>query len=291
MRLRSGLALFLALQSFTFLAPAVHADDLKSVNALPATTIPPELKDVGIFEKLGKTVSIRDLTFKDESGATVSLSKYFNAKKPVLLSLVYYECPNLCTFVLNGLVNSLKTFPWTPGKEFEIVSVSINPKDTPELATRKKAAYLQALSRPEAAAGWHFLTGEESLIKKLASEVGFGYRYDKNEGQFAHSAALFVLTPEGKISRYLYGIEYPQKDLRLALVEASQGQVGTVVDRFLLFCYRYDPQTRKYSMVLTNVMQAGAAGTTVLFGGYLAVFWTRQRKKRVVESKDDPKSA
>jgi protein SCO1 len=245
-----------------------------------ASAVPAELKDIGITEKLGESVSINELTFKDEAGNPVQLSKYFASKKPVVLALVYYECTTLCNFLLNGLNASLKPFAWTPGQEFDIVTVSIHPKDTPAIASKKKAAYVKDYGRPEAAAGWHFLTGEESPIKRLASEVGFGYRYDENEKQYAHGAAIFILTPEGKISRYLYGIQFSERDLRLALLEASQGTIGTVVDRLLLFCYRYDPHSRKYSVYLTNVMQAGAAGTTVFFGGYLAVFWSRQRKKK-----------
>jgi protein SCO1/2 len=241
--------------------------------------IPSELKEIGVTEHLGNSVSISEFTFRDEDGKSVHLSDYFHKKRPVILTLVYYQCPNLCNFQLNGLVHSLRNLDWTAGDQFEIVSVSIHPKEGPELATGKKAAYLKAYERPKAAAGWHFLTGDESQSKKLASELGFGYRYDEQEKQYAHSAAIFVLTPEGKISRYLYGIEFPNKDLRLALLEASNGMIGTVVDRLLLFCYRYDPQTRKYSVYLTKLMQAGCGSTVVIFGGYLAIFWRRQRRK------------
>jgi protein SCO1/2 len=165
---------------------------------------------------------------------------------------------------------------WIPGREFEIVNVSIDPRETPRLAAEKKAAYLSSYGRPEAGNGWHFLTGTEEQIKKLASQVGFGYRYDKRDQQYAHSAVLFALTPEGKISRYLYGIEYRPKDFRLALLEASSGKIGTVIDRLLLFCYRYDPITRKYSMVITKVLQFSSLVTVLLLGGYLVLFWRRQ---------------
>jgi protein SCO1/2 len=243
-----------------------------------AQEVPDELKGVGIKEHLGEMVSIQSLTFKDESGRSVQLSEYFKKGRPVLLNLVYYECPNLCNFMLNGLVTSLKTFDWTPGQKFEIVSVSINPAEKSELARLKKEAYMKAYGRPEAAEGWHFLTGEESQIQKLSAEVGFGYKYDEKEKQYAHGAAMYALTPTGKISRYLYGVEYPNKDLRLALLEASNGKIGTVVDRFLLFCYRYDPLTRKYSVYLTKLMQTGCGATVLIFGSYLLVFWRRQRK-------------
>ena len=275
------LALCLPLSSF-----AETKAELRESGNLPTSEVPAALKDIGITEKLGSQVSIQDLTFKDEDGKDVKLADFFSKKRPVLLNLVYFECPNLCSFVLNGLVDSLKPFPWTPGKEFEIVTVSIDPHEKPSLASKKKANYLRSYGRPEATTGWHFLTGDEKLIKRLASEVGFGYRYNEEERQYAHSAAQFVLTPEGKISRYLYGIEYSEKDLRLALLEASNGQIGTIVDRFMLFCYRYDPQSRRYSVYLTKVMQTGCAGTIVVFGGYLAVFWRRQRKLEVVAEKD-----
>lgn len=243
-----------------------------------AAEIPDELKEIKISEHLGDAVSVKDLVFKDEAGKSVHLSDYFHAGKPVILNLTYFECPNLCTFVLNGLVSGMKKLDWVPGKQFEIVTVSINPRETPELAARKKAAYLDAYGKEGVAQGWHFLTGEEPAIKQLAQQVGFGYRYDEKEKQYAHSAAIFALTPEAKISRYLYGVEFQPMDLKLSLLEASNGKIGTVVDRILLFCYRYDPQTHKYSVYLTNLMQASGAGTVLVFGGYMAVFWRRQRK-------------
>jgi protein SCO1/2 len=253
---------------------------LTMVTGAFAQEIPKELKDVGIVEHLGDTVSVQDLTFKDESGRDVRLSEYFAPGRPVLLNLVYYGCGNLCSFVLNGLVSSLQKIDWVPGKQFELVTLSIDPTETPELAHRKKESYLKSYGKREATPGWHFLTGKEEQIRKLAFEIGFGYRYDETEKQYAHSAALFVLTPEGKISRILYGIDYPAKDLRLALLEASNGRVGTVIDRLLLFCYRYDPKLRKYSVYLTRVMQTGGAGTVLIFGGYLALFWRMQRRRR-----------
>ena len=243
-----------------------------------ATEIPAELKDIGIEEKLGSQVAINELTFKDESGQEVKLSQYFHTKKPVILTMVYYECPNLCNFLLNGLVDSMKPFNWTPGQEFDVISVSINPKEGPALAVAKKEAYLKSYGRPEAAEGWHFLTSSTDQAKRLADQLGFKYRYVEKEKQYAHSAALFVLTPEGKISRYLYGISFSEKDLRLSLLEASSGKIGTIIDRIILFCYRYNPATRKYSIYLTQLMQFAGLGTVLLFGGYMATFWYRQRK-------------
>jgi protein SCO1/2 len=249
-----------------------------------ATEIPDELKGAGIIEKPGSSVLLNDLSFKDENGETVAFKKYFNqGGKPVILSLAYFECPNLCTFVLNGLTDALKGLDWVPGEKFEVVTVSIDPREKPALAKAKKGAYLASLGKPQAADGWHFLTGDEDSIRKLADSVGFGYKWIAEDKQYAHSAALFLLTPDGRISRTLYGIEYKPKDLKLALLEASGGKIGTVMDRFLLFCYRYNPKTHKYSVYLTQLMQAGGAGTVVFFGGYLAVFWRRQRRSRKKE--------
>lgn len=264
---RSAVAMLL------LLSLGAYADEDVRQGALPN-----ELEGVGITEHLGDKVKIGELHFKDETGKTVQLSEYFQKDHPVLLNLVYFECPSLCTFVLNGLMKSLKKLDWTAGDKFEIVTLSIDPNEDSELAKDKKEAYLKDYGRPQAETGWHFLTGEKAQIEALAAQVGFGYKYVPEEKQYAHSAAIFILTPEGKISRYLYGIEYSAQDLRLSLLEASRGKIGTVVDRLLLFCYRYDPKTRKYSVYLSRLMQAGCGGTVLVFGGYLAIFWRRQRK-------------
>lgn len=255
-------------------------------HVIAAQPLPPALKDVGITEHLGDQISLNEFNFRDEAGQAVKLSQFFERKKPVLLVFVYFECPSLCGLLLNGLLSSLKEFKWTPGQEFEIVTVSINPKEGPELALKKKETYLSAYGRPGASSGWHFLTGEESQIKSLAAKIGFGYRYVEEEKQFAHSAALFILTPGGKISRYLYGIQFSEKDLRLSLVEASEGRVGSIVDRFLLFCYRYDPLSRSYSLVLTRVLQAAAAGTVVLLGLILSFLWRSERRRMQAASNE-----
>jgi protein SCO1 len=261
---------------FSFLALALVSSS--SITGAHAAAIPDELKGIGITEKLGSTVDIQNLTFRNEAGESVVLADYFKSHRPVLLTLVYYECPSLCGFVLNGVKDSLKKFAWNPGEQFEMVTVSINPKETPELASAKKESYLKAYGRPGAEKGWHFLTGEESMVQKLAAQVGFGYRWVPKEKQYAHGAGMFVLTPEGKVSRVLYGIEYHERDLKLALVEASSGKVGTIIDRIILFCYQYNPATKKYSVYLSRVMQTGCAGTVMVFGAYLGVFWRRQRK-------------
>lgn len=248
-------------------------------NPAPNNKVPEDLKEAGITEHLGSAVSIHDLNFKDETGKDVKLSQYFASGKPVVLSLVYYDCPSLCNYLLNGKLESLKALKWSVGQQFEVVTVSINPRETPELAAAKKATYLKEYGREGAEAGWHFLTGTEDQIGKLASQVGFGFKYDPKEKQYAHSAAIFVLTPDGKISRYLYGIMYSPQDLRLSLLEASNGKIGTIIDRIILFCYKYNPETRKYSVYLSKIMQASGAGTVLVVGSYLAVFWRRQRRQ------------
>jgi protein SCO1/2 len=242
--------------------------------------IPPELQAAGITEKLGNRVPIQSLTFTSESGTEVPLSSYFSRGKPIVVAMVYYECPNLCNFLLNGLTDTLKKMDWVPGNQFDIVAVSINPQEGPELAAKKKAAYIASYGKPEAAKGWHLLTGKESQIKQFAFELGFGYTYDQKEKQYAHSAALFVLTPEGQLSRILYGIEFKPRDLRLALVEAADGKVGSVVDRFLLFCYRYDPSLRSYSVYLFNVMRVAGLITALTMIVTLGITWRRQLKPR-----------
>jgi len=246
--------------------------------AQAANGVPSNLQSAGITEKLGASLSASKWRFKDEDGKDVSLSTYLGRGKPVVIAMVYYECPNLCNFLLNGFVRTLKQMDWAPGNQFEVVAVSINPRETPELAKKKKASYLESYGKPGSSDGWHFLTGDENSINSLAFELGFGYYFDEKEKQYAHSAALFVVTPDAKLSRILYGIEFKPRDLRLALVEAASGKIGTVVDRFLLFCYRYDPSTRSYSVYLFNVMRVAGLITAVALFGSLALVWLRQRK-------------
>ncbi len=223
---------------------------------------PDLLKDVGIDQKLNESVPL-DLTFRDESGRTVQLGQFFGGK-PVILSLVYYSCPMLCTQVLNGLERSLKDVPMDIGKQFNVVTVSIDPTERPALASAKRALYAGLYGRPGAEQGWHFLTGDEPQIKQLANAVGFRYAYDAESKQFAHASAIMMLTPTGKISRYLYGIQYSSRDLRLGLVDASGGKIGTPVDQILLFCYHYDPATGKYSVLISRVIKAAGVFTILV---------------------------
>ncbi|HXJ16372.1 MAG TPA: SCO family protein [Candidatus Polarisedimenticolia bacterium] len=233
---------------------------------------PDLLKDVSIDQKLNSSIPL-NLVFRDEHGRSVELGRYFG-RKPVVLSLVYYTCPMLCTQVLNGLDRALKEIPMSIGKDFNVVTVSIDPADRPVLAEAKQALYTGMYGRSGAAQGWHFLTGDEPQIKQLADAVGFRYAYDPDSKQFAHAAGIMLLTPQGKISRYYYGVQYPVRDLRLGLVEASQGKIGSPVDRILLFCYHYDPHTGKYGLLISRIIQL-AGILTVLIGGIFLILLFR----------------
>jgi protein SCO1/2 len=242
--------------------------------APPEDTRPAPLREVAIDQRLDAAVPL-DLPFRDESGAPVTLAQYFG-KRPVILSLVYYDCPMLCTLVLNGLVRALRTLSFDPGREFEIVTVSFDPHDTPELATKKKATYLGEYARPGAEQGWHFLTGDQDAITRLAQAVGFHYSYVPEEKQFAHAAAIMVLTPDGRLSRYFFGVEYSGRDLRFGLIDAAERKIGTVVDHLLLYCYRYDPATGRYGAVAMNLVRAGGVLTVVALGAFILIMRRRE---------------
>jgi protein SCO1/2 len=235
---------------------------------------PPALRDVGIDQRLGETVPL-DTPFKDEHGRAVTLGDYFG-KRPVVLVMTYFECPMLCTLVLNGLTKTLKTMSFEPGKEFDVVAVSFDPKDTPELAAKKKATYVTEYGREATAEGWHFLTGDEAAIARVTSAVGFRYKWVPEEKQFAHAAAIMVATPEGRLARYFYGIDYAGRDLRLGLVEAADHKIGSAVDAVLLFCYRYDPATGKYGAFVLNLVRAGGVATVLLIGVFMTVMFRRE---------------
>jgi protein SCO1/2 len=258
-----------------------------AISVYAAEKIPPELQNVGITERLGAQLDL-NLSFRDENGADVKLRSVVDGRRPVALFLAYYGCPNLCNLFLNGALESLKNLQMTVGKEFQIVTVSIDPSETPRLAMKKKENYLRAYDRKEAAHGWHFWVNDrpadraalDTNAKKLAEQAGFGYRYDKEQQQYAHAAAMILLTPEGRISRYLYGIEFQPKDLRLGLVEASGRKIGSVMDHILLFCYNYNPKTKKYSLYSMNLMRASGGLTVFILAGTLGSFWRRNRKSR-----------
>ncbi len=237
---------------------------------------PPALRDVGVDQHPGATLPL-DLAFRDESGRTIALRDYFDGK-PVLLSLVYFGCPMLCGQSLNGLAASLKALSIAPGREFTLLAVSFDPRDTPAVASGKKASVLSRYGRLDTAAGWHFLVGDQAAIDRLTRAVGFRYTFDAASGQFAHVPAAIVATPGGTISRYFYGIEPAPRDLRLGLVEASAGKIGTAVDQLLLFCYHYDPATGKYGATVMGAVRAGGALTLLALGSFLFLSWRREAR-------------
>ncbi|MFQ5599163.1 MAG: SCO family protein [Candidatus Krumholzibacteriia bacterium] len=237
--------------------------------------IPPQLREVGFDQNLGAQVPL-DLVFRDEAGAEVELGRYFG-DKPVVLALVYYECPMLCSMVLNGLTSSLRVLKFDIGSDFEVLTISFDPGETPELAAAKKRNYVEEYARPGAAAGWHFLTGGDESIRTLTEAVGFRYVYDPDLDQYAHASGIVVLTPEGRVARYFFGIEYAPKDLRLGLVEAAEGRIGSVVDQVLLYCFRYDPESGTYSAVALNIVRLGGILTV---SGIVALILLLRRKGR-----------
>lgn len=254
------------------LAPAQPSLSMQDSNLRPA--LPGALEGVGIDQRLDQQVPL-DLVFKDETGHQVPLSTYFRPGKPVLLALVYYRCPMLCTQILNGVAGSLKAINFNPGQDFEIVSVSFDPKDTVEIAAAKKQLYTRRYGRPNTANGWHLLTGDEANIRALTNAVGFHYKYDVATDQFAHASGIMLVTPGGRLSRYFYGVEYAPRDVRLGLVEASQNKIGTPVDQILLFCFHYDPATGKYGAVVTNLVRFAGAAFTLVCGTFLVIFLRR----------------
>lgn len=249
----------------------------------PRNETPAELKDIGITEHLGDSVNL-DLSFRNEKGEVVPLRTFFQDHRPVVLSLAYYSCPTLCSFHLNGMTEVFKKLSLTMGKDFHYVIVSIDPRENAELAAAKKENYLKAYGRAGADQGWHFLTGEEKHIQELAKTVGFGYRWDEEEQQYAHASAAYVLTPEGKISRYLYGIDFQPQTLRLSLVEAANSQIGTIVDKLTLFCFHYDPKAGKFTPSAMFAMRAGGLGVVAVLAAFLAPFWLRNRRVKAKSS-------
>jgi len=254
----------------------------------PANVRPPGLKNVAIEQNLNEQIPAA-LAFRDETGKTVTLGDYFG-KKPMILNLVYYQCPMLCGEVLTGLESALRVLKFDVGKEFDVLTVSFDPKETPQMAAAKKAEYLKRYGRPGASEGWHFLTGPAASIDALTKAAGFQYQYDPKSGQFAHATAIMVLTPEGKIAQYYYGVEYAPKDLRLGLIQASENKIGTVVDQVLLYCYHYDPDTGKYGAIISRVLQLAAGATVLILGTFLIVMF-RMNPTTVARRQQMPKGA
>jgi protein SCO1 len=238
---------------------------------------PPILSKVGITQNLNAQIP-PDLTFRDETGNSVRIGDFFG-QKPIVLSLVYFDCPALCTEVLNGELRTMQAISLDLGKDFEAVTVSFEPKDTPALAKAKRDVYLGQYDRPGGADRWHFLTGEQPSIDALTSAAGFRYAYDSSIRQYAHASAIMILTPDGRIDRYFYGVQYPARDVRLGLVEASQGKIGTLTDHALLYCYQYDPMTGKYGVVVMNVLRAAGGLTVLVLGLFMVTMFLRERKR------------
>ena len=239
----------------------------------------PPVSGIDVEEHLGERIPL-DLEFTNDEGKKVKLDEYFHQGKPVVIVLAYYNCPMLCTLVLNGLADAVKQTGWTAGKEYKIITVSIDTSETAELADQKRKSYLKYLARPDGDAGWRFHVGEQSQILGLASALGFKYFYVEDRKEFAHPAVVFILSEDGKISRYLYGIQFKERDFRLALVEASEGKVGNTLDRLLLYCFHYDPNAKGYVVMATNVMKLGGVATILLLGIFLAIMWKRDRNSK-----------
>jgi protein SCO1/2 len=274
-RAARGAVMAFALLAGLLLAPAGVRGQSEPLPTMQNPTGSPDvMKQIGIDQRLDAQVPL-DLAFRDEQGASVSLRQFFG-RRPVILTLVYYQCPMLCTFVLNGVLNSAKALSFDMGKDYEVVTVSIDPAETWMMAEAKHTMYAGLYGRPGAITGWHFLTGDEAAIRRLAETVGFRYVYDKASEQFAHASGIMVLTPEGRVSRYFYGITYMPRDVRFALVEASGGKIGTPVDQILLACFHYDPMTGKYGLVISRAVRVGGIATILAIGGMVVVLRRRE---------------
>lgn len=244
---------------------------------------PRELEGVGVTEHLNAQVP-RTAMFRDHTGRTVRIGDYFDGRRPVVLNLAYHRCPMLCSMVLNALMRTLTRTIWNVGDQFDVLTVSIDPRDTPEVAAQKRERVLRAYNRPTAQRGWHFLQGSESQIRQVTQAVGFEYRFDPRQNQYAHTAVTILLTPDGKVARYLYGLEYSPNDMRVGLLEASQGRSISTAERLILYCYHYDPQGQKYVVIAQNVMRLGGAVTVVALSAFLSVMWLRERRRKTGNS-------
>jgi protein SCO1/2 len=264
----SSLFAFIRLHSWPFLSLAM----VPAFAQMQPAYKPAALRNVGIEQKMGAQVPV-DIPFNDESGRAVTLRQYLG--KPLILALVYYQCPSLCNMVLNGVVRSVRALQMTAGNDFDVVAVSFDPRETPEMAAAKKASYVREYNREGSEKGWHFLTGAEASSKTLAEAVGFRYNYDALTNQYAHGSAIMILTPEGHVARYFYEIDYPARDVRLGLVEASEGRISSPVDQVLLYCYHYDPANGKYGLVIMNVLRIAALLTLACLLTFMTIMFRR----------------
>jgi protein SCO1/2 len=243
----------------------------------PAAELPLQLQEVTFQQRLDERLPL-DAAFRTETGRQVTLGDYFTGSKPVVLAFVYYQCPMLCTQVMNGISSALKAVPFTPGEDFDVVLISFDPRDTPQIAAEKERTHLDYWGAHATAAGWHFLTGDEASIRRVTAAAGFSYRWDEPSGQFAHVSGVLVVTPDGRLSRYFYGVEYSPKELRMALVESGEGRIGSAIDELLLYCYHYDPAAGRYGVIVMNLVRLGGIATVVLLAGFILL--TRRRDAR-----------
>ncbi|MBL8137070.1 MAG: SCO family protein [Acidobacteria bacterium] len=253
-----------------------NAPGLRPEAGPPSNAMPSALQQVKFDQKLDAQLPV-DAVFKDDTGKTVRLGDYFG-ERPVVLAFVYYECPMLCNQILNGLVSGVGVLDQTVGTDFDVVAISFDARETPTQAAAKKATYLDRYQRPGSERGWHFLTGDEATIKRVTGTAGFQFAWDAASQQFAHASGIIVTTPEGKLSRYLFGIEYPPRDLKFALMESSAGKIGSVVDQVLLYCYHYEPATGSYSLVAMNAVRMGGVVTMVALLGFVAISLRRDNR-------------
>jgi len=266
----------LCLSSIAEAQPGYPAGGYRSPDApgTVSTAVPPQLKDVTFKQRLNEMLPL-DTAFRDESGRAVTLGQYFGGR-PVVVAFVYYSCPMLCTQVMNGLSSALKVMPFAAGRDFDVVLISFDPRDTPAIAAERKRAHLAYWSIEGDANAWHLLTGDEASIQRVTSAAGFTYRWDERSGQYAHVSGVLVATPEGRLSRYFYGVEYSPRELRLALVDSSEGKVGSVIDELLLYCFHYDPESGTYGLLVMNLVRLGGALTVLFIGGFILLMRRRE---------------
>lgn len=280
----NGIRSITAIAALLALSAAAAAQTIPGGVGKPSSGLPAQLQNVGFEPSLNAQLPL-DLNFRDESGRDVQLREYFG-RKPVVLALVYYGCPMLCNQVEMGVVGSLKMLSFNPASDYEVLFVSFDPRETPDMAAKKKAAALSRFGRPETAAGWHFLTGKEEAVHALAGAANFRYSFDEKHNLFAHASGIMLLTPDGRISRYFYGVEYPSRDVRLGLVDASAGKIGTPIDHLLLFCFQYNPETARYSATVLKMVRLGGLLTIFTIVGGLLIF--RRRDTRVASATSRP---
>ncbi len=256
----------------TLLSSSAWAYDTKVL--VTGHELPQELQDVGVTEHLGDKLDL-NLNFTDEQGQVVPLGSFFGRGKPVLMAMVYYTCPSLCNYHLNGITDTLKKLRWTSGEDFEVVAVSMNSAEAPDVADKKKQSYLKVYDRPEGNGGWHFLVGSTVNVQKLADQLGFKFHWLEDKKQFAHASVAYVVTPQGKISRYLHGIQIEPTTLKLSLLEASSGKIGTILEQAVMFCFQFDPHKNKYTLYAWNIMRIGALLMVLLLALFLVPVWWR----------------